>query len=175
MKPGDVVRKVNGQTVDSAHQLTESVTNLSPGAVADLEILRDGKPMTIKVTLVQRPNDLTASAGGGPSKAPSRGALRGIAVQNLTPTLRDQLGLPSNIRGVVVSDIDPGSPAAEVGLQQGDVIQAINRQPVNTTADFSRLASEAKGEVLLRINRQGTGFFATISPGDGSDGSDDPQ
>jgi serine protease Do len=169
LKPGDVVRKVNGQTVDSGHQLTEAVTNLSPGAVASLEILRDGKPMTIKVTLAERPNDMSASAGGGPSKAPSRGALRGIAVQNLTPSLREQLGMPSSLKGVVISDIDPNSPAAEVGLQQGDVIQAINRQPVTNTADFNRLASEARGAVLLRVNRQGTGFFATISPGDGSD------
>ncbi len=173
LKPGDVVRKVNGQKVDSGHQLTEAVINLAPGAVANLEVIRDGKPMTIKVTLVERPNDLSASAGGGPSKAPSRGALRGITVQNLTPSIRDQLGLPSSIKGVVISDLDPNSPAAEVGLQPGDVVQSINRQTVNTTADFARLAGEAKGEVLLRVNRQGTGSFITISPG--GDGGDDSQ
>src|SRR5204863_403938 len=172
LKPGDVVRKVNGQTIDTAQQLTEAVINLAPGAVANLEVLRDGKSMNFKVTLVQRPNDLSASSGGGPSKSPSRGALRGITVQNLTPSIRDQLGLPSSIRGVVVSDVDPSSPAAEA-LQQGDVIQAIGRQPVTNTADFNRLASEAKGEVLLRVNRQGTGFFVTISPG--GDGGDDSQ
>jgi serine protease Do len=74
------------------------------------------------------------------------------------------LGLPSNVTGIVISDIDPNSPAADAGLQPGDVIESINRQSVHTIADFNRLAGEAKGEVLLRINRGGTGFFRTISP-----------
>ena len=69
--------------------------------------------------------------------------------------------------GVVITDVDPNSPAAEVGLQQGDIIQSINRQPVRSVADYNRLAAEAKGQTLLRIIRQGTGVFIVISPGDG--------
>jgi len=88
-------------------------------------------------------------------------------VQNLTPDIRDQLGLPANVKGVVVSDLEPGSPAAQSGIQPGDIIEAINRHPVNSVTDFNRLAAEAKGQTLLRINRQGNGLFVVISPGDG--------
>jgi len=165
IKNGDVIRKLDGQTISDYGQLTAMVTNMNPGAVVTLDILRDGHPMTIKVTLGERPANLSASAGG-PSSV-QQGTLRGIQVQNLTPALRDQLGLPSSVLGVVISDIDPNSPGAQAGLQQGDVIEGIGHQPVRTVADFNRLAAQAKGQTLLRINRQGNGIFMVITPGDG--------
>ena len=168
LKNGDVIRKLNGQTISDAGQLTAMVTNLSPGTVTTLDILRDGHPMTIKVTLGERPTNLSATVGG-PSSV-QQGALRGITVQNLTSSMREQLNVPANVMGVVISEIDPNSPAAQDGLQQGDVIESINRQPVRNVGDFNRLAALAKGQTLLRINRQGNGVFVVISPGDGGDG-----
>jgi Do/DeqQ family serine protease len=164
IKNGDVIRKLNGQTVEGSEQLTAMVTNVNPGTEVKLDILRDGQPMTIRLVLGERPANLGVTAGTG--KAPSEGALRGITVQNLTPDLRDQLALPPNVRGVVISNLDPDSPAAQAGIQPGDVIESINRHSVNSVTDFSRLAAEAKGQTLLRINRQGNGIFVVISPGD---------
>jgi serine protease Do len=164
IKIEDVIRKLDGRTVPDSGQLTAMVTDMNPGTEVALDILRDGKPMTIHLTLGERPANLSVTPGVG--KAPSEGALRGITVQNLTPDLRDQLGLPPSVRGVVISELDPGSPAAQGGLQPGDVIETINRHPVNSVADFSRLAAEAKGQTLLRINRQGNGIFVVITPGD---------
>jgi serine protease Do len=164
IKNGDVIRKLDGRTVPDSGQLTAMVTDMNPGAEVALDILRDGKPMTIHLTLGERPANLSVTPGVG--KAPSEGALRGITVQNLTPDIRDQLGLAPNVRGVVVSDVDPNSPAAQ-SLQPGDVIESINRHPVNSAADFNRLAAEAKGQTLLRVDRQGAGgAFVVISPGD---------
>jgi len=163
IKDGDVIRKFNGQTVETREQLTAMVTDLNPGTEATLDILRDGKPMTLHVTLGERPANLSVVAGVG--KAPTEGALRGISVQNLTPDLRDRLGLSSDVRGVVITEVDPDSPAART-LQPGDVIEGINRHPVNTVADFDRWAQEAKGQTLLRINRQGNGAYIVISPDD---------
>jgi serine protease Do len=170
IKDGDVIRKFNGQTVETREQLTARVTDMNPGSEVKLEILRDGEPMTIHLTLGERPANLSIMAGVG--KAPSEGALRGITVQNLTPDLRDRLGLSPDVRGVVITEIDPSSPAAQT-LQQGDVIESINRHPVNTAADFNRYAAEAKGETLLRINRQGNGAFVVINPSDS--GGDESQ
>jgi serine protease Do len=167
LKVGDVIRKVNGQTVDGSGQLTSLVTNTNPGTEVTLEVLRDGQPVTLTVTLGERPAELGVRAGVG--KAPSEGTLRGIAVQNLTPGIRDQLGLSANVHGVVISDLDPNSPAAQAGLQPGDVIEGINRQPVRSVADFNRLAAAAKGETLLRVNRQGNSSFVVISGDSGSD------
>ena len=146
-------------------QLTANVTNLNPGSVATLDILRDGHPLTINVALGERPADLNVNAGG-PSSV-QQGTLRGMSVQNLTPSIREQLGLPPNVTGVVIAQLDPNSPAAQYGLQEGDVIESINRQPVHNVADFNRLAAQAKGQTLLRINRQGNGVFVVISPDEG--------
>ena len=145
------------------------VTNLSPGSVATLDILRDGQPMTLKVTLGERPSDLSARVGAGGGGV-QQGALRGISVENLTPSIRDRAGVPPNVMGVVISQVDPNSPAAQYGLQEGDVIESINRQPVRNVGDFNKLAAQAKGQTLLRINRQGNGVFVVVSPdGDGGD------
>ena len=170
LKPGDVVRKFNGQTVDDSGQLVAMVTDTNPGTTVTLDILRDGKPMTLKATLGERPANLAATAA--PNR-PSEGTLRGVTVQDLTPALRDRLGIPSSVSGVVISEVDPNSPAAQAGLQQGDVIQSINRHPVESVAAFNRLASQAKGETLLRVNRGGQGQFVVISPGGGDQGGDD--
>jgi serine protease Do len=122
-----------------------------------LGILRDGKEMTVKVTLGQLPDQL---AGG----APTTGTLRGILVQELTPEILRQLGLPRGTQGVVISDLDPESPAARRGLRPGDVIESINRDSVTSVEDFNRLAARVTGEVLLRVNRGGQSAFVVIAP-----------
>jgi serine protease Do len=164
LKTGDVIRKLNGQVIEDRGQLTAKVTNLSPGTVVTLDILRDGQPMTIKVTLGERPSDLNARGGGG---SVQQGALRGIAVENLTPALRDEAGIPPNVTGVVIVQLDPNSPASQYGLQPGDVIEEINRQRVRNVVDFNKMAAQAKGPTLLRINRQGNGAFVNVSPDEG--------
>src|SRR5208337_3368856 len=90
LKAGDVVRKFNGQTVDDHTSLTDMVAESSPGSTATLDIIRNGQPTTIKVTLAERPANLAVIAGG-PTKAPEEGALRGVQVQNLTPEVRQEL------------------------------------------------------------------------------------
>ncbi|MGD0227964.1 MAG: Do family serine endopeptidase [Terriglobia bacterium] len=159
---GDVIRKYNGQPVADSGQLIALVTDSKPGTVAILDILRDGKPLTVEVKLGERPSGLGVHASLG--KPPVQGILGGISVQSLTPDLSEQLGVSSGTQGVVISNLDPKSPAAQSGIRQGDVIESINRQPVHSVADFDRLAAGAKGETLLRINRQGNGVFVVVSP-----------
>jgi serine protease Do len=170
IKDGDVIRKINGTTVEDSNQLMAMVTDINPGADVKLDILRDGQPMTIHMTLGERPANLPTTVGTG--QAPTEGALRGITVQNLTPDLRDKLGLSPDVHGVVITELDPNSPAAQT-LQPGDVIESINRHPVNTVADFDHWAAEAKGQTLLRVNRQGNGAYVVINPTD--NGGDDNQ
>jgi len=159
LQQGDIIRTYNGEVVDSASRLRSMVASTRPGSVVTLGILRDGKELTLKVKLGEQPSRLAA-----PDRVPSSSTLRGIVVQELTAAIRKQLGLPSRIQGVVISDLDPDSPAAQAGLMPGDVIQSINRQAVDSVEDFYRLAAAATGEVLLRINRQGTGAFVAIQP-----------
>ena len=162
LKQGDVIRTFEGQTVNSRAHLQSTVVNKSPGMTVTLGLLRDGKPMDLKVTLTERPSNAGERGGARPH---SEGTLRGVSVQELTPEVREQLGLPSHIQGVVITEMDPDSPAAEAGLQPGDVVQSINRRPVNSVSDFNSLAAEARGETLLRINRGGNAWFVAVTPG----------
>jgi serine protease Do len=165
-----VIRTINGHTVTNSDELTIRVMNTDPGTTVTFGILRDGKPMDVKVTLGMRPANLSAygpfnqnqqqQQQQGPQKS---GALAGVSVQNLTEDIRQQLQLPPEVHGVVVTGVDPNSPAAEY-LNQGAVIESINRQPVNNVAQFNRLASEAKGQTLLRVFVQGASMFVVISP-----------
>ncbi|HEY6293804.1 MAG TPA: Do family serine endopeptidase [Terriglobia bacterium] len=179
LKPGDVVQSFDSKPVDSAGALTLMTTNANPGAEVTLGIVRDGKKMDVRVSLSQRPAGLTPASAkggeqgeeGGEGEAPSAGTLRGISVQALTSDIRQQLGLSADVHGVVINQVDPNSPAGRAGLQQGIVIESINRQPVNSVADFDRLAAKAKGDTLLRVNLQGQAQFVVISPN--SDSGDD--
>ena len=132
------------------------VAGSSPGSEITLGILRDGQPLTLKVRLIEQPGGAASGATGRPS---SESTLRGITAQELTPSIRDQLGLSPQTRGVVISDLEQDSPAAQQGLQPGDVIESINRQPVRSLQDFDRLAAQATGDTLLRVNRQGASAF----------------
>jgi serine protease Do len=165
LKPGDVIRKFEGRHVNSADELLAIVASTNPDTTVMLEILRNGHPLTIKLALEQRPSNLGYSAGE--RKPQSHGPLRGIAVQELTTALRKQFAIPPDTRGVIVTEIDPNSPAAQT-LEQGDVILSINRQPVNSVADFNKLAAETKGQTLLRIIHNGQALFVVVSP-EGSD------
>ncbi|MGH9357531.1 MAG: PDZ domain-containing protein, partial [Terriglobia bacterium] len=129
-------------------------------------IVRNGKPMTLSLKLGELPAN-AEQGPGGTGKAPSQGALRGISVQNLTAGIRSQLNLPSGETGVVITGVDPNSPAGQAGLGQGDVIESINRQAVNSVADFNRLAASASGETLLRVIHHGYPMFIVISPSGG--------
>ncbi len=169
LKTGDIIRKMDGETIQDSGQLTAMVASMNPGTEVTFEILRDGKPMTLKVKLGERPSNLPLYANEGPSQ----GALRGISVSALTPDIRDQLGLSPRVRGVVITRVDPNSPAAAAGLQEGDVIESINRRPVTSVAEFNRLAAQAKGQTLLRINRNGEGIFVVVSPN--TEGEDDTE
>jgi serine protease Do len=162
IEQGDVIRSVNGNKVESKDQLTATVASMNPGTEVELGILRDGKSRTVRVKLGTRPSNLPIVAGQ--AQAPAKGTLRGITVQNLTPDVRQQLGLPEDVTGVVITRLARSSPAAQEGLQPGDVIQSIDHQPVKNAAEFDRLAAKASGEVLLRIVRQGSGLFVVLSP-----------
>jgi len=161
LKQGDVIRTFNGQTVDGADRFRALVAGTSPNSDIALGILRDGQPLTLKVNLSEQPGTKADGSTGRPS---SESTLRGITAQELTPSIRDQLGLSPQTRGVVINDLEQDSPAAQQGLQPGDVIESINRQPVRSLQDFDRLAAQATGDTLLRVNRQGASAFVVISP-----------
>jgi serine protease Do len=99
------------------------------------------------------------------SKTPSQSKTLGITVRNLTPEMAKRLGL-KNETGVVVSRVEPGSPAANAGIQNGDVIQEIDRKPVKNVDELARGIEEAKdaNNILLLVRRGQNNLYAAVTP-----------
>ena len=128
IKTYDVVRKVNGEPVKTASELVRKISSFSPGTKIILEVWRDKAPADIEITLMER----NLAEG----RAAQDKAVLGIRVQELTPQLLERMGMEAALRGVVVTDVEPGSPAEEARLMQGDVITEIGQQSVASPADF---------------------------------------
>ncbi len=161
LQRGDIVLQLNGTPVTGSDDLSLRVAEMAPGSVAHLQIYRNGKTQNVNVTLGEYPENGQA---GQPS--PSAGAaLKGLQVQDLTGSLRQQLGLPAGTTGVVVTNVDPSSGAAAAGIQQGDVIQEVNHKPVRSTDEFENAVSGmANQSVLLLVNRGGTTHYVVVEP-----------
>ncbi len=165
LKAGDIVTALNGTPVKSANELRLRISQTAPGTTVKLGVVReDGSTAELPVTLAQLPS---RDERGGPSQSSRRGgrggAMEGVEVEELTPRVARQLGIPRDVTGVVVADVDPSSPAAAAGLRPGDVIQRVNRQPVESVADFNRLVRQAEGKpVLLLVNRGGRTAFIVV-------------
>ncbi|HEY6250068.1 MAG TPA: Do family serine endopeptidase [Candidatus Angelobacter sp.] len=169
LKVGDVITEVNGQKVNDAGSLQVVIGQQHPGSKVNVQILRDGKQMSLPVT-VEEMN--TRNEAGSSNSGEEHGKARwGLGLSNITPDLREQLQAPGNLHGVVVTEVEPGSPADNAGLTRGVVIQEVNRHPVQSVADAKReLGSIKKGEdVMLLIWSNGGSTFAVLHSANGSD------
>jgi Do/DeqQ family serine protease len=160
---GDVIRSFNGQPVSDTNSLRNRVAESKPGSSAEVRIVRDGKERTISVTLDELAGERIARSDGRSGSA-DQTAL-GVSVTPLTPELASRYQLPRGTRGLVVQDVDPDGRAASAGIRAGDVIEEVNRQPVQTVDELrAALRQSPDRPTLLLINRQGSGMFVTVRP-----------
>jgi serine protease Do len=162
IKPGDVIIRYDGKAVANVRQLRNMVANTPPNKEAAVTIVRDGKERTLTATVGTQSSE-------GNSAQPSRPALNqlsklGIDVQNLTPKVAKELGLPVQ-EGALIVNVAEGSPASLAGLQKGDVIVEADRKRVGNVADLEQVLSKMKdgGQILLRVARQGGSLFVVIT------------
>ena len=125
---GDIVTKINGEEVNDVNAFRNRVAHNAPGTTITLTVNRNGKVEQVPVTLGELPGQDADKSGDGDDQSSSHSPLEGVDVQALTPEIARQLQLPAATKGVVVAQVDPRSAAAEAGLQEGDVIQQVNRQ-----------------------------------------------
>jgi Do/DeqQ family serine protease len=176
LQSGDVVTGVDGKSVRDSDDLTMNVISHSPGTTVTLDVVRNGQPMKLNVTLGTRPTgidwDQNGPRGGGNNGGNNdqdngnAGTVteRGITVETLTPDLAQQVNAPAGTKGVVVDSVDESGPAADA-VTRGTVIIAVDRKPVTNAADFKRLMSEAAGKsVMLTIKQGGANFFVVVQP-----------
>ena len=158
---GDTITSVNGKTVATGDELVAEISGLKPGSVAKVGYVRNGKQSTADVTIADRSKLFASRLGeedeGGEESAPQESKL-GINVRDITPDLADRMKLP-NSKGVIVQDVKPGGFGDNVGVSRGDVILEINKQPVNSEGDFSKLQSQLKSgqDVVLLVRPRGLG------------------
>lgn len=157
---GDVIVRFNGQSIDEMDELPRVVAATPPEKKVDIVVLRDGKEKKLSVEVGTL--DETRLAGGvpgAPGDTPDPGAF-GIAVQDLTADLAEQLGVEDDA-GVVISAIKPGSPGEEAGLRPGDVILEINQKSVDDAEAFEATL-EDKEKALLLVRRGENSIFVAV-------------
>jgi serine protease Do len=162
LKKGDVILKLNGEPVDSRNQLTLRVSQTPPGTPIKLSVWHDGKMQDMTIKLGELP-EKSAKAEG--EEASGNSALEGVAVEEITPEIAQDLKLPAGTHGVVVTSVDPSSPAATTGLNRGDVIQEVNHKPVHNVEEYNQaITSSGKKPVLLLVNHGGRTTFIVVEP-----------
>ncbi|MBX9722386.1 MAG: PDZ domain-containing protein, partial [Candidatus Obscuribacterales bacterium] len=158
LKQGDVVIEYQGAKVEDGVALQRLVTRTAVGAKVLIKVIRDGREHEVTIRVSEQPSEehiAKVDVGDGDD------VLAGLSVEDLDQDTARALGVKGKAQGVVVTKVQPDSQAEKAGLMQGDVIQAINRQPVKSVRDFAKVsANMKKGEqVLLLILRQGNSLF----------------
>ena len=160
LKKGDVIVKLNGQAVNDNNDLRNTISQMAPGTTVKLDIWREGRTQDYNVTLGELPAAKAAAEG---SDETGTSEIQGIEVQDVTPEILQQLNLPTGTHGVVVTAVDPTSPAAGAGLSRGDVIQEINHKSVATSAQYKQLMSGTNGQpILLLVNSGGVTHYLVV-------------
>jgi serine protease Do len=158
LQVGDVILSVSGKKIENASNLPVIVSSYRPGQEITLEIIREGKPMTVSAKLEQLTPEVLAGAEAadeGNKGGASGDILPGVTIQNLSPGFRERYEVPEDVTGVIITKLDPQSRAAAMGVEEGDVITQVNRKPVKAVGEANALARESSKTVLLKIWRKG--------------------
>jgi serine protease Do len=161
VKRGDVIVEFNGQPIRDFHTLSRLAAESAVGSEAKLTVVRKGRSRPLTVTIGEMKAEEVAEKEG-----PVEKVQLGMELQELTPDLAQQLGMPGK-KGLVVTAVVPGGPAAEAGVMRGDVILEAAQKPVSTPRDFEDIAGNLKpgeGLLLLIQRKEGTIFVVVKAP-----------
>lgn len=163
LKMGDVILKLNGRDMNDANEMRNAVASMAPGTEVTVTVLRDGKQQNIAVRLGELTPESARTSQEQGGEGPRTASRLGISIVPLTPDLARELGVRPGTQGVVIGSVDPSGPAAQAGLQSGDIIQQVNRQPVRSGDDVRRaLQRSGARPPLLVVNRGGQTLFVAV-------------
>ena len=167
LKVGDVITEINGKKITDAGQLQMEVGEMTPGTQIALQVVRDGKSMSVPVTLegMDGSNGETKVADNSNDKP-----RWGVGIADLTPEMREQLQAPDDLHGAVIERVQPGSPSDDAGLQPGQVIVGVNRHETRSASDVQKaLTSIPKGQdALVLIWANGGNTFRVLHSTNGA-------
>lgn len=174
LKVGDFIVAVNGKAIKNVNELRNAVAHLRPDKEYPLKVYRDGKEKVVKVMLGEKPDDLAAAFGQdtpGSDRPTAKASRFGLKVEALSDDLRERLGYKPTTKGVLITEVDPASDAADQALAAGMVITEVQGKAVNSPAEFEKAVSApevAGGMRLLVTDRAGGKRFVFISPAKGA-------
>jgi serine protease Do len=153
----DIIVAVDGKPVLTPRELSMRIANLPVGQQVLIDLIRDGKKKTVKVTLAKRNESEVAGKQGKPGD----GGEFGMKLAVLSPEINARYGFPQDEQGVLVLDVEPGKKAANVEIRRGDVIKEVNRTLVTTIEGFQAELDKIKtGQpVQLLIKRGAYGYY----------------
>ena len=160
LKVGDTITSVDGKKVIKGSDLVDYIASRKPGTKIDLGFIRNGKTQQATVVTADRAKLFAARLGedqGNDDENAPKQSKFGITVRKITPEMADRLDMESG-KGVIVQDVKPGSFAEDINLARGDIILQINKQPVNSEEDFSRIESGLKSgqDVVFLVRQRGS-------------------
>jgi len=162
LKPGDVIVEFNGNKVQDSRRLQLSVADTKPGATVSVGVLRNGENKTLHVTVKQLPSTEQLAQDNSQNKGDT-GTLNGVAVSDIDQQARREFDIPKDVKGAIVTQVEPGSAAAEAGLKPGDVIVDINHHPVKSADEAVKLTENTKNKQnLLRVWEKGGSHFIVV-------------
>jgi len=163
IKAGDVVRSINGKTIEDANDLRNTVAALRPGEYAEFEVLRDGKFLKLKINIALREENNLAGAASAPKDGKKEVANEwGIQAAEPTKAQKKEAGLTESSGGVLVVSVTGKSAAEKAGLKKGDIILAANNKPIAGIKDFNAVFGENTKPLLLLIRRSGSQFYTVL-------------
>ena len=165
LKSGDVIIELNGSPVKDGRALQLMVGRLAPGDKVAVKILRDGKEKTMTVTLKEMPEEKLDSANHESNEGDSD-ALNGVAAGDIDSAARSRFNIPDNVRGALITDVDPDSVSYEAGLRPGDVIQEIDHKRVTNAEEAVEVSKNVKTkQVLVRLWSRGGSHYVVVDEG----------
>jgi serine protease Do len=164
LRSGDVIVEFDGKKVTTPKQLTELVADTPVGKTSNLKYVRDGRLETTSIRLGERPSNVGEAEPADKDDPEEDVSKLGVSIATVTAEVARELKLkiPS---GVAITNVQPDSPAADAGLQQGDVIHRVERIPVTSRQDYVRALSALKNEkeVTLQVERGGQLRFVSLT------------
>ncbi|MBN1164429.1 MAG: DegQ family serine endoprotease [Candidatus Krumholzibacteriota bacterium] len=160
-KQGDIILDFDGKEMKSTNEFRRLAAEKKPGSKVEVTVLRDGKRKNLQVAVGKRPDEIINQAE---DQMEDRSPLfLGVGIITLNDEYRDALDIPANIRGVIITDIDQGTPAEKAGLNRGDVVVEVNRVRISNLKDFREVLDRSRDDkVLLLIYRAGGYIFITV-------------
>jgi len=157
IKVGDIITEINGKPIKNTHDLLLTTASLHVGERATIKALRDGREISFQVVVTDRKDKPEVAM------AKKSGGYFGINAQEITKELAKQLGIPNNT-GVIVADVEEGSPADDVGIQPHDIILQVNKIKITSLKQFSTEMSKAAGKksVIILVKRGNSNFFVGL-------------